>query len=98
MEIRSLAANRKMWAMLTDLANQVEWPVDGRMQLLSPGDWKQIMTAGWKRELRVAQGIDGGFVVLGHYTHNMTRAEMSELIELMYAFGAERGVKWSEAF
>lgn len=94
---RTIEQNKLMWALLTDLANQLEWPVDGRMQRLSPDDWKHIMTAGLKRHQRVAAGIDGGFVILGQYTHKMTKAEMSELLELIYAFGAERGVTWSES-
>jgi hypothetical protein len=85
-----------MWALLTDLANQVEWPVDGRMQLLDPYDWKHIMSAGLKKHQRVAAGIDGGFVILGQYTHRMNRTEMSDLLTLIQAFGAEHGVKWSE--
>ena len=85
-----------MWALLTDISNQLEWPVDGRMQLLSPEDWKHIMTAGLKKEQRIAQGIDGGFVILGQYTHRMNKAEMAELIELIQAFGTLHGVQWSD--
>ena len=94
-ETRSTAQNRLMWSILTDLAAQVVWPVDGKTQKLDPEDWKHILSAGLKRHQRVAQGIDGGFVMLGQRTSKMTQAEMSELIELAYAFGAERGVQWS---
>ncbi|WP_323162720.1 recombination protein NinB [Pseudomonas fulva] len=40
-------------------------------------------------------GLDGGFVVCGQSTSRMTKGEMSEMQELMAAFGAERGVKFS---
>ena len=93
---RSLEQNDRMWAMLTEVAEQVEWPVDGKMQKLCPEDWKHILSAGLKREQKVAQGIDGGFVILGQRTSKMTKREMSDLIELILAFGAERGVKFSE--
>lgn len=95
---RTVDQNKLMWALLTDLSNQVEWPVDGRMQKISPDDWKHVMTAGLKRNQRVAAGIDGGFVILGQYTHKMNKAEMTELIELIMAFGAnhEPPVVWSE--
>ena len=63
--------------------------------MMSKEDWKDVLTANWKREQRIAQGIDGGIVMLGQRTSKMTMAQMSELIELMYAFGAERGVIWS---
>ena len=85
-----------MWSLLTDLANQVQWPVDGSLKLLIPDDWKHIMTAGLKKDQRVAAGIDGGFVILGQHTHKMTKAEMTDLIELILAFGNERNVKWSD--
>jgi len=45
---------------------------------------------------RAVPGIDGGFVVLGTKTSRMTKPEMADLIELMYAFGAERGVRFAD--
>lgn len=93
---RTLDQNALMWAVLTDIAHQVEWPVDGKMQYLEPEDWKHILSAGLKKHQRVAQGIDGGFVILGQRTSRMTIMEMSELIELCHAFGAEHGVRWSD--
>ena len=93
---RSLSQNAKLWPMLTDVARQVQWPVDGVMQELAPEDWKDILTAGVRREQRVAQGIEGGFVMLGSRTSKMRKKEFAELIEFIYWFGSERGVKWSE--
>lgn len=93
---RSYAQNDLMWAVLTDIAKQVEWPVDGKMQKLRPEEWKNILTAGLKRETRVAQGIGGGFVMLGQRTSKMSKRELSEVIEFAYAFGAEHGVRWTE--
>lgn len=92
---RSLEQNAKMWAMLGDVADQVEWPVDGKLQKITAEDWKDILSAGLHKEQRVAQGVDGGFVVLGQRTSKMTVGEMVELIEFIGWFGAERGVRWS---
>jgi hypothetical protein len=40
--------------------------------------------------------IDGnGFVVLGARTSRMSIKEMSDMIELCFAFGAQNGVKFS---
>lgn len=89
-ETRSLQANARMWAMLADVSRQVDW--HGRK--LSPENWKDIFTAALKKQ-EVVPGIDSGFVVLGKATSKMTRAEMSELQELMQAFGAQQGVKFS---
>lgn len=95
-KVRSVDQNAKMWAMLTDIANQLPWLVNGRLMQIAPKDWKDILTASFKREQRMAAGIDGGFVMLGRSTSNMTLSEMSELIELMTAFGAERDIAWSD--
>lgn len=91
---RTLEQNDKMWAVLTDIARQVEWHVDGKKQLLEPEDWKDILTAGLKKTQRVAAGVDGGFVMLGVRTRKMKVGEMIELIEFAHWFGAEHGVQW----
>lgn len=89
---RSTEQNARMWAMLADVSRQVEW----YGKRLTSEDWKHVFTASL-RKLSVVPNLDGtGFVALGLSTSRMTRAEMSDLIELMFAFGAERGVKWSD--
>lgn len=92
---RSTDANALFWSCLNDISRQVEWPVDGKTQKLSPDDWKDILSAGLKRAQRVAQGVEGGWVMLGQRTSRMTVAEMSELITLCHAFGDQHGVRWS---
>lgn len=94
-ETRSTAQNRLLWSVLTDLAEQCEWAVDGSMVKLEPEEVKDILTAGLKKHQRMCRGIDGGLVFLGQRTSKMTVAEMRDLIELAYAFGAEKGVQWS---
>jgi hypothetical protein len=88
---RSTDQNRKLWAMLRDLSEQVIW----HGNKLADHEWKDVLTAGLKRQ-KVAPGIDGGFVVLGAKTSKMTKAEFSELVELLHMFGAQQGVKWSD--
>lgn len=88
---RSLDQNAKMWAMLADLSRQVEWYGNK----LTSDEWKDVLTAALKKQ-KAVPGIDGGFVVIGARTRNMTIREMGELVELMYAFGAEQNVEWSE--
>ena len=84
---RSLEQNAKMWACLTDISKQVNWYGN----TLSPDDWKHVLSASLRKQ-RAVPGIDGGFVVVGLHTSQMTIAEMSEMIELAHAFGADRGV------
>lgn len=93
---RTLEQNAKLWAMLGDISRQVEWSVNGVRQLLEAEDWKNIMTATVRQEVRMAEGINGGYVLLGQSTRRMTVAELGEVIEFMYSFGAERGVVWTE--
>ncbi|WDG52476.1 recombination protein NinB [Pseudomonas chlororaphis] len=93
---RTLEQNAKLWAMLGDISRQVDWPVNGVMQRLDSEDWKALMTAAARQEIRMAQGINGGVVMLGESTKRMTVAELGDVIECMYAFGADKGVIWSE--
>lgn len=88
---RSLEQNSRMWAMLTDISNQVEW-YDKK---LSPEAWKCVFSAALKKQ-DVVPGLSGDFVVIGQSTSQMSIREMGELMELMEAFGAERGVRFKE--
>lgn len=89
---RSSDQNNLMWSLLTQISKQVEWFGKKR----SPEDWKDLATAAL-RGAEFVPGITPGTVVpLGMRTSQMTSAEISELIESLYAFGAERGVKFRE--
>jgi hypothetical protein len=89
-ETRSTAQNSRMWAMLSEVSEQVDWY--GRK--LTPEAWKCVFSASLKKQ-DVVPGLHGDFVVLGQSTSQMTIAEMSALMELMEAFGAEKGVRFS---
>jgi hypothetical protein len=88
---RSEEQNSKMWVLLTIAAKGVEW----YGSRLSAEEWKDVFTAALRRE-KVVPGINGGFVVLGQRTSRMSKADMSELIELISAFLAERGIYTGE--
>ena len=53
------------------------------------------MTAA-RRKRKAVPGLDGGFVVLGARTSKMTKGELSDLMEIISAFGAQRGVKFGD--
>lgn len=89
-ETRTQQQNRRMWAMLRDLSQQIVW----HGQKLTDCEWKDMCTAAIKRQ-KVVPGIDGGFVVLGTSTRYMTIADMGELMDFMEAFGAQQSVKFS---
>ena len=93
-ETRSLAQNNIMWSCLTDLSKQVKW--FGKN--LTPEGWKDFIT-GHLHGQELVPNMDGtGFISInrGRSTSDMTIAEMTAVIELCHAFGAEQGVKWSE--
>src|SRR5690242_15954747 len=92
---RTLQQNALLWSHLTDLANQVPWHVDGKLQHISPSDWKDICTAGLRKEQRIAAGIESGFVVLGARTSKMTIGQMQTLIDFVQYVGDARQVKWT---
>ncbi|NTG00058.1 hypothetical protein G6L30_07980 [Agrobacterium rhizogenes] len=82
---RSTEQNSKLHAMLGEVSKQVEW----HGQYLDLEDWKDMFTAAL-RHARVVPGIDRGtYVPLGMHTSTLTIEEMSNLIELIYAFGAD---------
>jgi hypothetical protein len=90
---RSLPQNDRMWAMLTDVARQVPWHGMG----LKPDDWKLIFLDALKREVRAVPNLDGtGFVNIGRSSSDLSKQEMTDLIELIFAFGAEHGVVFHE--
>lgn len=89
---RNLSQNAFLWLLLTQISEQVEWY--GRK--LAPADWKHVFTASL-RKLQVVPNLDGtGFVALGQSTSSMSKREFGELLELIEAFGAERGVEFNE--
>lgn len=90
---RTLAQNDRMWAMLTDVATQVKW-VD---QVLRPDDWKLIFLDALRREVRMVPNLDGnGLVALQRSSSDLSKEEMSDLMELIAAFGATHGVMFHD--
>lgn len=89
---RSNDQNALVWSLLTQISQQVEW--FGKFR--SPEDWKDLTTAALRHAEFVPGITPGTLVPLGMRTSQMTSAEISDLIESLYAFGAERGVKFRE--
>lgn len=90
---RSIPQNDRMWAMLTDVAKQVPW----HGLKLSADDWKLIFMASLNQEMRLVPNIDGtGFVNLGRSSSDLSKEEMTDLLELIAAFGAKHGVEFGD--
>ena len=90
---RTLDQNAALWPILEAFAKQLQWPVNGQMTELTADEWKTILSAAFSREyIRVAQGLDGGMVLLGLRTSKMGKARFSEFLEFLHAIASERGV------
>jgi hypothetical protein len=94
----------KYHSMFGDVAKQV--PFMGAMRDLET--WKRLLVDAFAR-IKAAEGdpvqgvgaimpnLDGtGFVQLGVQTRKFGKRHASEFIEFLYAWGAERGVKWKD--
>lgn len=98
---RSPEQNDKLWPMLRDIARQVKhWHTNERgdwvLGLMDEASWKAVLTAAFERDTRMALGLDGGTVMVGASTSKYSQRRFAELIEFIYAAGAERDVQWSE--
>ena len=89
---RSLDQNAALWAALTDISNQTDW----HGIKLTPDEWKDLLSAGLVKAKVVPNMTGDGFVILGQRTSKMTKRQMGDLLDLVYAFGTECGVIFSE--
>lgn len=96
---RTLEQNAHQWPILEAIAEQVEWSVNGEKCFMSADDWKDLLTAAFKKgnRQRVAPGVDGGYVMLGARTSKMGRREFSDWLDFLLAFCAERNVNLEKA-
>jgi NinB protein len=84
---RTDAQNRLLWPLLTALSTQLDW----HGQKYSPDDWKDYMMHALKRA-RWMPDENGGMVPIGMRSSKLGVSEFSDLIEMIYEFGARHGV------
>lgn len=91
---RTLSQNDRMWAMLTDIVVQKK-TING--QTFKADEWKAIFMEALGREQPALPTLDGrSFFSIGHSSSSLEKSEMSDLIEFMFAWGAENDVVWSD--
>lgn len=89
---RTSEQNAMLWAMLSDVARAKP---QGRV--LPTEVWKSLFMASAGFQPRFEPSLDGqGVVPIGYKSSALGKAEFSDLIEAIYAFGAEHGVEWTE--
>lgn len=90
---RNLDQNAAMWPILQAFSDQLQWPVNGAMVTMSPDEWKDVLSAAFRKEtVRVAMGLEGGMVMLGGRTSKFSVREMSDFLEFLNATATARGV------
>jgi hypothetical protein len=90
---RTIPQNDKMWAMLTDVSCQKEH--NGRRY--TPDQWKVLFMHACGREVLFIPALDGStFLPWGQSSSDLSKQEMADLIECIFAWGAEHGVVWSD--
>jgi len=85
---RSNEQNRLMWVALGHLSNQVVW----HGQKLTKEEWKDVLTACWNGEMRMA-AFDGKVIMLPQRTSKMGKRVFSEWMEYLVAMAAQSGVE-----
>lgn len=91
---RSMSQNDKMWAMISDVSRAKP---EGRRH--TPEVWKGLFMHSCGHQVQFMHGLDDGppFPV-GFSSSRLSKAEMSDLIESIYEYGARHGVVWSETY
>lgn len=91
---RSLEQNAAQWPILEAFSKQLQWPVNGRMEWMTPEEWKDVLTAAFRQEtVRLAMAFDGpGVVMLGQRTSKFGKGKFSDWLEFLHAAAASRGV------
>jgi hypothetical protein len=89
---RTLPQNDRMWAMLTDIAQQRKHC--GRKY--TPDQWKVIFLNALGREADFIPSLDEKTFVPIYSSSDLSKQEMSDMIELMLAWGAQNGVTFHD--
>lgn len=95
-ETRTLEQNAKLHAMLMEIKDQKMF----KGRYLSLNDWKALLISGHNiatgGEVNLAVGLEGELINLRESSSQMNISRLSSLIEYIYAWGVNNGVKFSE--
>ena len=88
---RSLDQNSKMWALLSDISRAKP---DGRCH--TPEVWKSLFMNACGHAVQFEEGLDGNPFPAGFKTSSLSKEQMSEMIEFIYAWGSQQGVVFTQ--
>lgn len=88
---RTVDQNSRFWAMLSDVSRSK--PQGRRM---TPERWKAAFMQSFGHQVQFETDLEGRPFPVGHTSSKLSKAEMSELMEFISAWGTENGVEWSD--
>ena len=94
---RTSPENRLLHALIGELAAKLEWAGQKR----DAETWKRLCVSAWCRangeSVEILPALDGhGIDIVPVRTSRLSKRACAELIEWIYAFGAEQGVEWTD--
>ena len=87
---RTTDQNSRFWAMLSDISRAKP---DGRMH--TPETWKALFLHAMGHASRFEMGLNGEPFPVGFRSSQLSKAQMSDLMEFMSAWAAEKGIIFS---
>lgn len=88
---RTLEQNRLMWPLIKDIREQ-----DEDMARFTPDQVKLRFLNALDNEMQFLPELWGaGQFVVGQRSSTLTKSQFSDLIELMFKWGAENAIEWS---
>ena len=83
--------NRLMWPLIADLQRDIP-----EMATYAADDVKLRFLNALGQEMRFLPALEGaGVFPVGQRSSTLSKSQFSALIELMFAYGAKHGVRWS---
>lgn len=89
---RTLDQNALLWALLSEVAKTRP---GGREH--TPDVWKALFMKACDHEIRFVMGLDEQPFPLGFKSSQLSVGQMRDLIEFIYAWGSDKGIKWPAA-
>lgn len=90
---RSIDQNSALWSAMGDISRQKEY----HGLKLSPEDWRTLFMDALSRESRMVPSLSNdGFVSLGRSSSALSKQDFSDLLSIVYAWGAQNDVKFSD--
>jgi hypothetical protein len=99
-QLRTLKQNKLLHDAITDISNQLPWPVDTG-ELHDVEWWKRRLTLQWLKETGetpdLIESLDGlQFALLLPHTSDLNTKQCAALLEWISIFGAQNGVTFGK--